>query len=168
MSVMTKAMLEPRYRLSPQHGFFYAIVDRIRLAYYSLLIFIYRVILMSGSLPHSIALSGHTLSTNITPGYTTFDVRSDEDTNMAALNARNAKASSDLIVTISEQGQALSQRNHKVADEIREEQNEDDSLIEEEFIEDYLEPIVQASPKDNKTHSYQEKTPTGDFLDQIV
>ncbi|WOD07125.1 hypothetical protein [Marinomonas sp. GJ51-6] len=73
---------------------------------------------MSGSLPHSIAVSSHTLTGTTTPGYTTFDLRSDEDTNMAALNARNAKASSDLIVTISEEGQALSQNNRKKLDEI--------------------------------------------------
>lgn len=65
---------------------------------------------MSGSLPHSIALSSHSLTSTTTPGYTTYDVRSDEDTSVAALNARNAKASSDLVVTLSEEGQALSQQ----------------------------------------------------------
>ncbi|MGO2514113.1 MULTISPECIES: hypothetical protein [Marinomonas] len=124
---------------------------------------------MSGSLPHSIALSNHTFTSMTTPGYTTFDLRSDEDTNMAALNARNAKASSDLVVTISEQGQALSQRNRKKLEEIEARKNNDILLeLEEEFIEDDIEPTIHASTKESKTNSYQEKTPTGDFLDQIV
>ena len=125
---------------------------------------------MSGSLPHSIALSNHTLTSTTTPGYTTYDLRSDEDTNMAALNARNAKASSDLVVTISEQGQALSQRNKKTPDEIEARKKQDLllQLLEEEFIEEDLEPTIHTSTKENKTDSYQEKSPAGDFLDQIV
>jgi hypothetical protein len=122
---------------------------------------------MSGSLPHSIALSNHTFTSATTPGYTTFDLRSDEDTNMAALNARNAKASSDLVVTISEQGQALSQRNRTKSEEI-EAKKSSDEMVEEEFIEDSLEPTTHTPTKESKTNSYQEKTPTGDFLNQIV
>ncbi|MCW4628444.1 MULTISPECIES: hypothetical protein [Marinomonas] len=122
---------------------------------------------MSGSLPHVIAVSNHTITSTATPGYTTFDLRSDEDTNMAALNARNAKASSDLIVTISEQGQALSQRNRKKIED--DEINRRDKLEpEEEFIEDDIHPLINTAHKDNKTLSYQEKTHVGDFLDQIV
>jgi hypothetical protein len=125
---------------------------------------------MSGSLPHSIALSNHTFTSTTTPGYTTFDLRSDEDTNMAALNARNAKASSDLVVTISEQGQALSQRKQKKTEEIEARKKQDLLLemLDEEFIEDDLEPTIHIASKDSKTSSYQEKTPAGDFLDQIV
>ena len=124
---------------------------------------------MSGSLPHSIALSNHTFTSTTTPGYTTFDLRSDEDTNMAALNARNAKASSDLVVTISEQGQALSQRNRTKSEEIEAKKNTDIlQEQEEEFVEDSLEPTIQPPTKESKTNSYQEKTPTGDFLDQII
>lgn len=125
---------------------------------------------MSGSLPHSIALSNHTLTSTNTPGYTTFDLRSDEDTNMAALNARNAKASSDLVVTISEQGQALSQRKQKKFEEIKDPKKQDLllDLLDEEFIEDDEELTMHSSNNDNKTSNYQEKTPTGDFLDQIV
>ncbi|WP_421852175.1 hypothetical protein [Marinomonas sp.] len=125
---------------------------------------------MSGSLPHSIALSNHTLTSAATPGYTTYDLRSDEDTNMAALNARNAKASSDLVVTISEQGQALSQKNKKTPEEIEARKKQDllQKILDEEFIEDDLEPIAHTSIKESKTDSYQEKLPTGDFLDQIV
>lgn len=125
---------------------------------------------MSGSLPHSIALSNHTLTSTTTPGYTTYDLRSDEDTNLAALNARNAKASSDLVVTISEQGQALAQRNKKKTDEIEARKKQDLllQLLDEEFIEDEEELVAHSSSKDNKTSSYEEKTPTGDFFDQIV
>jgi hypothetical protein len=124
---------------------------------------------MSGSLPHSIALSNHTFTSTTTPGYTTFDLRSDEDTNMAALNARNAKASSDLVVTISEQGQALSQRNRTKSEEIEAKKNTDIlQEQEEEFVEDSLEPTIHPPTKESKTNSYQEKTPTGDFLDQII
>lgn len=125
---------------------------------------------MSGSLPHSIALSNHTVTSTTTPGYTTYDLRSDEDTNMAALNARNAKASSDLIVTISEQGQALSQRKQKKTEEIelRDEKDLLLELMEEEFIEDDLEPFQHITHKDSKTNDYQEETHTGDFLNQIV
>lgn len=122
---------------------------------------------MSGSLPHVIAVSNHTITSTATPGYTTFDLRSDEDTNMAALNARNAKASSDLVITISEQGQALSQRNRKKIED--DEINRRDNLEpEEEFIEDDLIPLINTANKDSKTASYLEKTHTGDFLDQIV
>lgn len=125
---------------------------------------------MSGSLPHSIALSNHTFTSTTTPGYTTFDLRSDEDTNMAALNARNAKASSDLVVTISEQGQALAQRKQKKFEEIEAKEKKDHllELLDEEFIEDDLEPTTNTSNKDSRANSYQEKTPAGDFLDQIV
>jgi len=124
---------------------------------------------MSGSLPHSIALSNHTSTSTITPGYTTFDLRSDEDTNMAALNARNAKASSDLVVTISEQGQALSQRKQKKSDKAQRNNKEDIWYeLEEEFIEDDLEPPIEATSKETKTTSYKEKTPTGDILDQMI
>lgn len=125
---------------------------------------------MSGSLPHSIALSNHTLTSTNTPGYTTFDLRSDEDTNMAALNARNAKASSDLVVTISEQGQALSQRKQNKFEEIEAQKKQDLllDLLDEEFIEDDEELTMHSSNNDHKTSNYQEKTPTGDFLDQIV
>ncbi|NLQ18823.1 hypothetical protein HGG82_14545 [Marinomonas sp. M1K-6] len=125
---------------------------------------------MSGSLPHVIALSSHTQTGTVTPGYTTFDLRSDEDTNIAALNARNAKASSDLVVTLSEQGQALSQRNRKKVEDDEVSRREDALLeLEEEFIEDDdAEPFPHIANKDSKTAIYQEKIPTGDFLDQIV
>ncbi|GAA0218429.1 hypothetical protein [Marinomonas primoryensis] len=124
---------------------------------------------MSGSLPHTIALSSHTSTSTTTPGYTTFDLRSDEDTSLAALNTRNAKASSDLVVTISEQGQALSQRKQKKFEE--ETINKKSDIwhdLEEEFIEDDLEPLIDGMNKETKTTSYKEKTPTGDVLDQIV
>ncbi|WP_392383877.1 hypothetical protein [Marinomonas primoryensis] len=124
---------------------------------------------MSGSLPHTIALSSHTSTSTTTPGYTTFDLRSDEDTSLAALNTRNAKASSDLVVTISEQGQALSQRKQKKIEE--ETINKKSDIwhdLEEEFIEDDLEPLIDGMNKETKSTSYKEKTPTGDVLDQIV
>jgi hypothetical protein len=127
------------------------------------------VIVMSGSLPHTIALSSHTSTSTTTPGYTTFDLRSDEDTSLAALNTRNAKASSDLVVTISEQGQALSQRKQKKFEE--ETINKKSDIwhdLEEEFIEDDLEPLIDGMNKETKTTSYKEKTPTGEVLDQIV
>ncbi|MEP0072600.1 MAG: hypothetical protein ABJE79_07835 [Marinomonas sp.] len=123
---------------------------------------------MSGSLPHSIAVSSHTLTGTITPGYTTFDLRSDEDTNMAALNARNAKASSDLIVTISEEGQALSQDNKKKFDEI--EDKESKQLIEEleeEFDQDEL--LYPTSSTLNQSNKIDNKAKlAGGSLDQIV
>ena len=123
---------------------------------------------MSGSLPHSIAVSSHTLTGTTTPGYTTFDLRSDEDTNMAALNARNAKASSDLIVTISEEGQALSQDNRKKLDEI--EDKESKQLIEEleeEFEQDeLLYPTSSTLNQSNKIDD--EALLTGGSLDQTV
>lgn len=122
---------------------------------------------MSGSLPHTIALSNHTSTNMTTPGYTTFDLRSDEDTNLAAINARNAKASSDLVVTISEQGQALSQRKQKKFEELKTKSEEDLwHELEEEFIEDDLEPHTETTTR--QTTNYKEKTPTGDVLDQIV
>ena len=124
---------------------------------------------MSGSLPHTIALSSHTSTSTTTPGYTTFDLRSDEDTSLAALNTRNAKASSDLVVTISEQGQALSQRKQKKFEE--ETINKKSDIwhdLEEEFIENDFEAPIDAINKETKTTSYNEKTPTGDVLDQIV
>jgi hypothetical protein len=124
---------------------------------------------MSGSLPHTIALSSHTSTSTTTPGYTIFDLRSDEDTSLAALNTRNAKASSDLVITISEQGQALSQRKQKKFEE--ETVNKKSDIwhdLEEEFIEDDLEPLIDGMNKETKSTSYKEKTPTGDVLDQIV
>jgi hypothetical protein len=124
---------------------------------------------MSGSLPHTIALSSHTSTSTTTPGYTIFDLRSDEDTSLAALNTRNAKASSDLVITISEQGQALSQRKQKKFEE--ETVNKKSDIwhdLEEEFIEDDLEPLIDGMNKETKNTSYKEKTPTGDVLDQIV
>jgi|GEM_PF-1562620 hypothetical protein len=137
-----------------------------------LLVFIHvtnLVVIMSGSLPHVIAVSNHTVTSTATPGYTTFDLRSDEDTNMAALNARNAKASSDLVITISEQGQALSQRNRKIIDDDEINRRDDSELeSEEEFIEDDITPFVNTTNKDSKMASYLEKKQTGDFLDQIV
>ena len=123
---------------------------------------------MSGSLPHSIAVSSHTLTGTTTPGYTTFDLRSDEDTNMAALNARNAKASSDLIVTISEEGQALSQDNRKKLDEI--EDKESKQLIEEleeEFDESEL--VYTTSSTQNQSNKIDDEALlTGGSLDQTV
>jgi len=123
---------------------------------------------MSGSLPHSIAVSSHTLTGTTTPGYTTFDLRSDEDTNMAALNARNAKASSDLIVTISEEGQALSQDNRKKLDEI--EDKESKQLIEEleeEFEQDEL--LYPTSTTLNQSNKIDDEALlTGGSLDQTV
>jgi hypothetical protein len=124
---------------------------------------------MSGSLPHTIAISNNTPTNTTQPGYVTFDLRSDEDTNMAALNARNAKASSDHIVTISDQGQALSQRKRKRSEEV--ETKEYKQLLEEleeEFIdEDDFELLSHSKNKDIKTN-YEEDKPTGDYLDQIV
>lgn len=123
---------------------------------------------MSGSLPHTIAISNHTPSNTTQPGYVPFDLRSDEDTNMAALNARNAKASSDHIVTISEQGQALSQHRPKKDEEI--EASKYKQLLEEneeEFIDDDLELLGHSKNKDIKTN-YEEEKPTGDYLDQII
>lgn len=120
---------------------------------------------MSGSLPHAIALSGQVPHSTTTPGYTTFDIRSDEDKNLAALNARNAKASSDLVVTISEEGKALSQHNKKTVDEM-DTKKQDDMLreLDEEFGDDDLASLTET----DSTEGYQEKTTTGDFLDQIV
>ncbi|RNF51151.1 hypothetical protein EBI00_09355 [Marinomonas hwangdonensis] len=124
---------------------------------------------MSGSLPHVIALANHTFTPVVTPGYTTFDLRSDEDTNMAALNARNAKASSDHIVTLSEEGQALAQRDKKAIEDDILNRQEDLSLeLEEEFIEDDEGTIVHATHKEVKIASYQEEQPAGKLLDQIV
>lgn len=123
---------------------------------------------MSGSLPHSIAVSSHTLTSTTTPGYTTFDLRSDEDTNMAALNARNAKASSDLIVTISEEGQALSQDNRKKLDEI--EDKESKQLIEEledEFNEDELLYAASSAHSQSRITDDEAKL-TGGSLDHTV
>jgi len=123
---------------------------------------------MSGSLPHTIALSNHTTANTTQPGYVPFDLRSDEDTSMAALNARNAKASSDHIVTLSEQGQALSQRKQKKVNEVKTSKyNKLLEELEEEFIDDDLSLLAHISKKDIKTN-YEEKTPTGDYLDQIV
>ena len=124
---------------------------------------------MSGSLPHVIALANHTFTPVVTPGYTTFDLRSDEDTNMAALNARNAKASSDHIVTLSEEGQALAQRDKKaIEDDILSHQEDLSLELEEEFIEDDEDMIVHAPNKEVKIASYQEEQPAGKLLDQIV
>ena len=67
---------------------------------------------MSGSVPHAIAASS-TLSVNQRPIQENFDQRSDEDTNLAAQHARNAKASSDLVVTVSEQSQALAEQHRQ-------------------------------------------------------
>ncbi|MEO9274151.1 hypothetical protein ABFY09_04755 [Marinomonas sp. 5E14-1] len=123
---------------------------------------------MSGSLPHSIAVSSHTLTSTTTPGYTTFDLRSDEDTNIAALNARNAKASSDLIVTISEEGQALSQDNRKKLDEI--ESKVPKQLIEEleeEFDQNEL--IYTTFSTHNQSNKIDNEAKlTGGSLDQTV
>ena len=136
---------------------------------YLSLIFIL-VIIMSGSVPHSIAVSSHTLGSPTTPGYTTYDLRSDEDTKTNALNARNAKASSDHIVTISEEGQALAQRDKKFEDvkdtKKRKKSKELLEMLAEEFIEDDLEPIQLSIKKESKHTDYQEKTSTGDVLDQ--
>ena len=131
------------------------------------LIVIKLVIIMSGSLPHSIAVSSHTLTSSTTPGYTTFDLRSDEDTNMAALNARNAKASSDLVVTISEEGQALAQRNRKFDDV--EEQRRKDLLeeLEEEFIEDDFVQSIHAEKSKQDANADHEHA-TGEHFDQMV
>jgi hypothetical protein len=124
---------------------------------------------MSGSLPHSIAVASHTLASSTTPGYTTFDLRSDEDNNMAALNARNAKASSDLIVTISEEGQALAQRNKKKFDDVEEKKSKQLlEELEEEFIDD--DPVQSTRitiNKQDRNTQYDEDS-TGSSLDQIV
>lgn len=72
---------------------------------------------MSGSLPHSIAVANHTAAPPITPGHTQFDARSDDDKSLADLNARNNKASSDLIVTLSEEAKALAQRDKQLREE---------------------------------------------------
>ena len=98
---------------------------------------------MSGSLPHSIAVANHTMTPPITPGHTQFDTRSDDDTSPADLNASNAKASSDLIVTISEEAKALAQRYDQLREEDRriKEQNEQTAAelaqeLEDEFADD--------------------------------
>lgn len=123
---------------------------------------------MSGSLPHTIAISNTTPSNTTQPGYVPFDLRSDEDTNMTALNARNAKASSDHIVTISDQGQALSQQKRKKSEEVEvKDYKQLLEELEEEFIDDDLELLSHTKNKDIKTN-YEEDKPTGDYLDQIV
>lgn len=66
---------------------------------------------MSGSLPHAIA--NHSLMSTNSSGYSSFNQRTDNHTDSASLNARNASASSDFVVTISEQGQALSQKDQQ-------------------------------------------------------
>ncbi|WP_394183985.1 hypothetical protein [Marinomonas posidonica] len=128
---------------------------------------------MSGSLPHSIAVSNQTQSNVAQPGYTTYDVRSDEDTNMAALNARNAKASSDLVVTISEQGQALQGRTRKQFEETKKKKETlsktREDLIEDEFLGEFEDDAsLPVFGKTDKSEFYSEKTPTGEMLDQTV
>jgi len=118
---------------------------------------------MSGSLPHSIAIANHTANTTVTPGYTTYDLRSDEDTNMAALNARNAKASSDFVVTISEEGQALAQRNNK---ETQASKRDELPLEFEEFIDE--DDILINNKEKKTTHYDEEEKPTGEILDNTV
>lgn len=96
------------------------------------------VVIMSGSIPHTIALSNHIASTSTTPGYTTFDVRSDEDTRATALNARNAKATSDLIVTLSEEAQALLKEDKRnVERKSAEEQTNPTPYYEDDIEEDF-------------------------------
>lgn len=131
---------------------------------------------MSGSVPHSIAVSSQTLGNPTTPGYTTYDLRSDEDTKTNALNARNAKASSDHVVTISEEGQALAQRDKKF-EEVKDTKKRRKSkalidILEEEFIEeDTIEsaptPTTQAQNTFHNT-DYDDKPTTGHVLDQNV
>ncbi|TYL47915.1 hypothetical protein [Marinomonas sp. IMCC 4694] len=124
---------------------------------------------MSGSLPHSIALSNLTLTNTTTPGYTTYDVRSDEDTGIAALNARNAKASSDLVVTLSEEGQALSQHKKPPAETSEFDENQTSlKTSEERVLDNESNEIILEPRKDSMTTSYHDKIPTGDFLNQIV
>ncbi|NVK75607.1 MAG: hypothetical protein HWE24_19205 [Oceanospirillaceae bacterium] len=121
---------------------------------------------MSGSLPHSIAIANHTANTTVTPGYTTYDLRSDEDTNMEALNARNAKASSDFVVTISEEGQALAQRNNKEHKETQASKRDGLLLEFEEFIDE--DDILINNKEKKTTHYDEEEKPTGEILDNTV
>ncbi|MCB5162774.1 hypothetical protein [Marinomonas algarum] len=78
---------------------------------------------MSGSIPHTIALSNLSSANVTTPGYTTYDLRSDEDTRSAANNALNARATSDLIVTLSEEAQALLKQDKKNIERQQAEEN---------------------------------------------
>ncbi|BFM48095.1 hypothetical protein [Marinomonas sp. THO17] len=121
---------------------------------------------MSGSVPHSIAVSNHTHSSTAQPGYTTYDVRSDEDNNLAALHARNAKASSDLIVTISEQGQALQGQTRKKDDDIKSKRKEEEANDFDEVFDD--EQDLPIFGKINQSPYYSEQTPRGEMLDQTV
>ncbi|MBJ7554686.1 putative metalloprotease CJM1_0395 family protein [Marinomonas spartinae] len=77
---------------------------------------------MSGSLPH--AISSHTMMNNPSSGYSAFDQRHDDTNDQTSLNAVNAKASSDFVIRLSEQGQALSQNNKEPA-RVNEKTNDD-------------------------------------------
>ncbi|MBJ7538130.1 hypothetical protein I8J31_10630 [Marinomonas sp. C1424] len=132
---------------------------------------------MSGSLPHTIAITNHTLPNANSTGYTPFDLRSDEDKNIAALNARNAKASSDFVVTISEEGQALSQHSKPQSEEMKAQPLSKNDIQKAETVEvqasnsrEELESIQSIEEKhQGELEDYQDNDAhTGHFLDDIV
>lgn len=108
---------------------------------------------MSGSLPH--AISSHSMVNNQSSGYSAFDQRADEDNNRASLNARNAKVSSDFIITLSEQGQALSHdAKHAQTTPLETEQKANESLTEKEKSDQ-----EKQSPDEENTGEAKQLTP---------
>lgn len=100
---------------------------------------------MSGSLPH--AISSHHMMNLPSSGSSIYDERSDDETNKADLNARNAKASSDLIVTLSEEGQALSQKKQSASNTLPN-NNTDPNKDEVDQTVDTLDKLSQKEQKE--------------------
>ncbi len=124
---------------------------------------------MSGSLPHAIAASS-TLSVNQRPIQDQFDQRSDDDTSLAAQHSRNAKASSDLVVTVSEESQALAEQNRQASiDELKqqaEQLNQQRQL--ERQREEYLAREQLLIEEQQQLERYQQQTRIGDRLDTLA
>lgn len=110
---------------------------------------------MSGSIPHTIALSNSTAG-DLDLAQKQFDVRSDEDTSISALHARNAPASSDLIVTLSEQAQQSNLEKQQQEELTQSRQQADDlaehARLEQAWLED--QQMLDAYEKQTKTGEY--------------
>ncbi|SBS38161.1 SprA-related family protein [Marinomonas spartinae] len=103
---------------------------------------------MSGSLPH--AISSHTMMNNPSSGYSAFDQRHDDSNDQTSLNAVNAKASSDFVIRLSEQGQALSQNRDKESDRVNEKASDDKEQQKEGATKKALDQDNDLTPEEEK------------------
>ncbi|GAB3475274.1 hypothetical protein [Marinomonas epiphytica] len=119
---------------------------------------------MSGSIPHTIALANNT-ATDPDLARKQFDIRSEDDTRISELHARNAQASSDLVVTLSEQAQQANQEHLRQKQQRQEQADQElHNQRQAELAQRQQEWLEDQQSRDN----YEKQTKTGEYVNITI